>query len=335
MSKDKRRSLLSEKGRHKAVYFSISHQWRPIYSVSFPLNSLSFVWAVLQILFNLKSLIMYLNRLQQDEVFVPALLRPLEELTGMPSRKGLEQAIVSHGKIVNIVSKRYGHIPNELFFGKAEERVIKTGLEYCRQTINRSDRSFSMDFILTDDSQFSVGHRSDAILPMLRFTNSYDGSERTSGHFGFYRKVCSNGLHMARTEIGFSIKHHKNSVHLIMPELEGLFRKFMDNEFYTISDRFHQMMSVELVDIKAFVREVLEQTKLFRYECSDRNDAPSKRAREVIEILDHEAILLGTSPNLWLGYNAFNAVLHRNLKKSFSNQQRLDKQLFETVFEMA
>ena len=265
---------------------------------------------------------------------MPTQVRPLEELTGMPNRKGMEQAIVSNGKIVNVVSKRYGHIPNELFFGKAEARVIKTGLEYRRQTINRLDRSFSMDFILTDSTQFSVGHREDTILPMLRFTNSYDGSERTSGHFGFYRKVCSNGLHVAQMEIGFSIKHHKNSVNLIMPELEGLFQKFMDNEFYTISDKFHQMMTVELLDTKAFVQEVLERTKLFRYECSDQNDAPSKRAREVIDILDREAIALGTTPNLWLGYNAFNAVLHGSLKRSFSRQERLDKQLFEIVYDM-
>ena len=71
---------------------------------------------------------MYLNRLQQDQVFVPAELRSLEELTGMPTRKGMEQAIVSHGKIVNVASKRYGHIPNELFFRKAETRVIKTAV---------------------------------------------------------------------------------------------------------------------------------------------------------------------------------------------------------------
>ena len=192
-----------------------------------------------------------------------------------------------------------------------------------------------MDFILTDSTQFSVGQREDAILPMLRFTNSYDGSERTSGHFGFYRKVCSNGLHVAQMEIGFSIKHHKNSVNLIMPELEGLFQKFMDNEFYTISDNFHQMMTVELLDTKAFVKEVLDKTQLFRYECSDQNDAPSKRAREVIDILDDEATQLGVTPNLWLGYNAFNAVLHSSLKKSFSRQERLDKELFQTVCEMA
>ena len=278
---------------------------------------------------------MYVDSLQQDEVFVPVQIRPLNELTGMPVRKGLEQAVVSNGKIVNIVSHRYGHIPNQLFFKKAEQLLVDADLIYSRKSINRSDRSFSVDFVLTDSTQFSVGQGEDVILPMLRFTNAYDGSERTAGHFGFYRKICSNGLHVAQTEIGFSIKHHKNAVQLIMPELQGLFRRFLDNEFYSISGRFHQMMTVELLDTKDFVREVLERTQLFRYECSDTNDAHSKKAREVLEILDAEALQLGSTPNLWLGYNAFNAVLHRNLKKGFTKQQLLDRQLFETVYEMA
>ncbi|MBO6828857.1 MAG: DUF932 domain-containing protein [Muricauda sp.] len=278
---------------------------------------------------------MYVDNLQQDEVFVPVQIRPLNELTGMPVRKGLEQAVVSNGKIVNIVSQRYGHIPNELFFKKAEQLLIDADLTYSRQSINRSDRSFSVDFVLTDSTQFSVGQGEDVILPMLRFTNAYDGSERTAGHFGFYRKVCSNGLHVARTEIGFSIKHHKHAVQLIMPGLQVLFRRFLDNEFYSTSGRFHRMMTVELLDTKDFVREVLERTQLFRYECSDTNDAPSKKAREVLDILDAEALQLGSTPNLWLGYNAFNSVLHRNLKKGFAKQQQLDRQLFETVYEMA
>jgi hypothetical protein len=42
---------------------------------------------------------------------------------------------------------------------------------------------------------------------MLRFKNSYDGSEKTSGHFGFYREVFTNGLHVVQAEIAFSIKH--------------------------------------------------------------------------------------------------------------------------------
>jgi hypothetical protein len=253
----------------------------------------------------------------------------------MESRRGLENAIISNGKIVNVVSNSYGHIPNQFFFKKAEEMLTDAKLNYHKRTINRNDRSFITDFIIDDNSQFSVKNKEDLILPMLRFKNSYDGSEKTSGHFGFYRKVCSNGLHVSQAEIEFSIKHNKNNTNLIMPRLNNLFDKFLDNEFYTITKKFDQMKEFKIINTKEFVKAILDKTKLFRYECSDKNDNPSKKSREVIEILNCEALLLNEEPNLWLGYNAFNAVLHGVLKKSFSQQERLDKKLFNEVYAMA
>ena len=278
---------------------------------------------------------MYLNNLQQDDIFMFSEMKSLKNLTGIQSRRGLENAIISNGKIVNVVSNSYGHIPNELFFKSAEQMLIDSNLKYHKRTINRSDRSFITDFIIEDDNQFSVKNKEDLILPMLRFKNSYDGSEKTSGHFGFYRKVCSNGLHVSQTEIEFSIKHSKNNTDLIMPRLNLLFDKFLDNEFYTIVKKFNTLKEVEILDTKAFVRKILEKTKLFRYECSDKNDDPSKKSREVIEILNYEALLLNETPNLWLGYNAFNSVLHGTLKKSFSQQEKIDKKLFNEIYEMA
>lgn len=65
------------------------------------------------------------------------------------------------------------------------------------------------------------------------------------------------------------------------------------------------------------------------------NSEPSKKLREVLEILNYEALLLNEEPNLWLGYNAFNAVLHNTLKKTFTQQERLDKILFDEIYEMA
>lgn len=277
---------------------------------------------------------MYLSNLQQDEIFVSSEMRSLKSLTQMESRRGLENAIISNGKIVNLVSNSYGHIPNELFFKKAEEMLIVSKLNYHKRTINRDDRSFITDFIVDDENQFSVKKKEDLILPMLRFKNSYDGSEKTSGHFGFYRKVCSNGLHVAQTEVEFSIKHSKNNTDLIMPRLSHLFDKFLNNEFYTIIQKFDKLRDVEIVDTKEFVREILNRTKLFRFECSDKNDDPSKKSREVLEILNYEALLLNESPNLWLGYNAFNSILHGTLKKSFSQQERFDKKLFDEIYQM-
>lgn len=91
----------------------------------------------------LKSNFMYLSNLQQDEIFVPSEMKSLKSLTQMESRRGLENAIISNGKIVNVVSNSYGHIPNELFFKKAEEMLIDASLAYHRRTVNRNDRSFN------------------------------------------------------------------------------------------------------------------------------------------------------------------------------------------------
>lgn len=277
---------------------------------------------------------MYLDKLTQDEIFVPSETRSLHELTGIKTRRGLENAIISNGKIVNVVSSSYGHIPNELFFKQAEQLLIDGGLSYQKRTINRNDRSFITDFIIVDDNQFNLKNSDDSILPMLRFKNSYDGSEKTSGHFGFYRKVCSNGLHVAQAEIAFSMKHNRNAEELIIPKLQQLFQKFLDNEYYEVLGKFEQMKTIEIIDTKKFVRTLLQEIKLFRYECSDTNEEPSKKSREVLEILDTETVLLGQKPNLWLGYNAFNSVLHNNLKKSFTQQEQLDKKLFETIYAM-
>lgn len=131
---------------------------------------------------------------------------------------------------------------------------------------------------------------------MLRFKSSCDGSEKTSGHFGFYRKVCSNDLYVSHAEIEFSIKYSKNNTHLIMPQLNNLFEKFLDNEFYIINKKFDKMKAFKIVDTKEFVKAIHDKAKLFRYE---RIVTSSKKSREVIEILNYEALMLNEEPNLW------------------------------------
>ena len=277
---------------------------------------------------------MYLDKLTQDEIFVHSEIRSLYELTGIKTRRGFENAIISNGKIVNVVSSSYGHIPNELFFKQAERLLIDGGISYQKRTINRNDRTFTTDFIIVDDNQFNLKNSDDSILPMLRFKNSYDGSEKTSGHFGFYRKVCSNGLHVSQAEIAFSMKHNRNAQELIIPKLHQLFQKFLDNEYYEVLGKFELMKTIEIIDTKKFVRNILQEIKLFRYECSDTNEEPSKKSRMILDLIETETLLLHQKPNLWLGYNAFNSVLHNNLKKSFTQQEKLDKKLFETIYSM-
>jgi hypothetical protein len=101
-----------------------------------------------------------------------------------------------------------------------ERALIESDINYVTQSINRGNRSFAVDYILQDENFVAnVKTGADEILPMLRFTNGYDGSTAPSGRFGFFRKVCSNGLHVAETKIGFKLKHRGNIENIVIPAL--------------------------------------------------------------------------------------------------------------------
>ena len=270
------------------------------------------------------------NQLQNDNVFVKNELISLSAITRLSSRKGLEKAIISENQIVNVVSNSYGHLPNEKFFYEVEAKLIDAGLGYINRSINRDNRSFAVDYILSDDNWLvTVKNGNDRLRPMLRFTNSYDGSCKTSGHFGFYREVCTNGLHVAQSTIGFSVKHKGNIAQVIIPEIKLLVDKFMNNEFYSLHRKFEVLAERPINDLNDFVKITAEHFKLFQFECSEKNVSPSINARMVLDIIQRESTILNSEPNLWHGYNAFNAVLHNKLKKTFEVQKRLDEKLFE------
>lgn len=270
------------------------------------------------------------ERLQNDNVFVRQRIVSLSSLTGIGSRRGLEKAIISENQIVNVVSGSYGHLPNENFFYEVEAKLIDAGIGYVTRSINRDNRSFVVDYILSDDKWIvRVKNGIDRLRPMLRFTNSYDGSCRTSGHFGFFREVCTNGLHTAHSKIGFSVKHRGDIAQVVIPEINELVEKFMSNEFYSMHRKFEVMAEKPIRDLKKFVKVTADNFKLFQFECSEKNLEPSKNARLVIEGIEKEAWLLRSKPNYWLGYNAFNAILHNKLKKTFEVQKNLDADIFE------
>ena len=278
----------------------------------------------------------FISRLQNDDVMVKNQIIELSKFIGIPTRKGLEQAIISNGTLVNVVSMQYGHLPNQAFFGEVERQLKEANINYVTRSINRDDRSFSVDYILHDDNlTVEVKNNNDKILPMLRFTNSYDGSNKTSGHFGFYREVCSNGLHVAQSEIGFSVKHRGSIAELVMPEISSLIEKFMSNEYYEISRKFETLAKTAIKDVNAFVKAIADDLGIFKFDASATNAEPSLNARLVIDTITKESRILGVEPNLWLGYNAFNEILHDKLKKTFDQQANIDSKIFEHILEMA
>jgi len=274
--------------------------------------------------------------LQQDDVFKANYITSLQGLTGLEPRQGLENVVISNNKIVNVVSDSYGHLPNEKFFIEVEHKLIDADIKYVTRSINRDDRSFVVDYILSDDSyHIAVKNGKDIIRPMLRFTNSYDGSCKKSGHFGFFRQVCGNGLHVSEWHIGFSVKAKGNIEQIVLPHIGDLVNAFMDNEYYTLKKKFDVLAERPISDLKGFVKYICDKTEIFQYEKSDKNPDPSLNAQTVIDTVHREANLLGQRPSLWLGYNAFNELLHGKLKQTFEKQKKSDGKLFETVLSLS
>jgi hypothetical protein len=274
--------------------------------------------------------------MQNDDIFVDSEIKSFPELIGMPTRKGMEKAVVSNGKVVNIVSDVYGHLPNEKFFLVVEEKLINADVEYNKRSINRDDRSFAVDYILNDDRYIiDVANGKDIIKPMLRFVNSYDGSCKTSGNFGYFRQVCTNGLHVAETKMSFSVKHKGSICDFVLPEIDMLVSEFMNNEYYTLKPKAEFLSGAIISDVQKFVKQVCNETAIFKYEISDKNPEPRLNATIVADSILAEAKYLNVEPNMWLGYNAFNEILHNKFQKSFDVQRNIDNKLFEYVNELA
>lgn len=278
----------------------------------------------------------FVSKLQKDDVYVPNKIVPFNTISSIPSRKGYDNVIISNGKIVNVVSDQYGHLPNDIFFKQAEQKLIESGMKFATRTINRDDRSFVVDFILNDDKYvIKVKNGLDKISPMIRLTNSYDGSNKTSGHFGFYREVCTNGLHVAQSQLKFNLKHRGAILELVMPQVNELVHTFISNEYYDISRKFEVLAETTIKDLEGFVKLTTEKINLFKFEKSEKNAEPSLNSRMVLDIINKESALFGSEPTLWHGYNAFNEVLHTKLKKTFEQQKNIDAKLFDAIFEMA
>lgn len=284
------------------------------------------------------------GKLQQDNIFINPELKSVSELTGYDTRLGIENFLLVDkvpGKpedgriIISNVSDKYGFLANEVFYPQIEERLEGAGIEYVKRSINRQNRSFSVDYILQDESMHvNIKKGKDKIKPMIRVVNSYDGSNQTTGHFGFFREICSNGLHIADTQLKFKIRHRGDMMEIVMPKLEDLVAAFMDNEYYSLHKKFEILSETPITDLENFVKYTLGKTGLFKYEKSEKNpEEASIGAQFVIDIVTAEAKELGTAPNLWLGYNAFNEYIHTQNNKQFLLQETADRKLFDAILE--
>lgn len=303
---------------------------------------------------------LYLNKAQQnDNVNAKVEILPTSDFYGgRDVASKMAQTIISNDRVVHTCSPTYGLLKNESFFGKMEEQLNAENLQYKVRSFNHNDSRFSVDYILNDDNkQIIVNDQKnngvdDTIVPMIRLTNSYDGSAKTAGYLGFFRKVCHNGLHMATTQMEFKIKHTVGNMEVFIPNIEELMKRFLDNELFSITDKI-QKMKTHFIDEKhldQWIKQLAKEEKVWvdegekRYfkrlqEAQDkgldiskvRPAHQSKNIDEVKGILLRDANNTGVEPNAWLVYSAFNEYIHAKVNNTFEKQKDIDTRVFNNV----
>lgn len=241
--------------------------------------------------------------------------------------------ILANGKVVQTCSNSYGLLKNEDFFKAFEAKMNEEHIEFKAVYKNVDDCQFTADYIL--DGELSVKTKADTIQPKIRLINSYDGSCKTMGFLGFYRQVCSNGLHALRYEVDFKLKHTETSISLAVPNLHEMLDKYQKTEGVKIVRRFQTLAEVPVPyhQVKAIVQAIATDTKLFKFEKSDKNSDPSLNAQFVLDVVAKEARTFQTVPNRWIVYNAFNEWLFNDQRNTKTEAMRteIDSKLFAAV----
>lgn len=305
----------------------------------------------------------YLNKENQDDnVYGKVeLLKTSDFFSGLPVAQKMANVIISNDRVVHTCSPTYALLDNKDFFGKMENELIDEGLNYKRRSFNHGDARFSVDYILEDDSKVIVVNDQkakgvdDTIVPMIRLTNSYDGSAKTAGYLGFFRKVCHNGLHMTTTQLEFKLKHTKGNMEMFIPNIEELMKRFLDNEVFTIKDKI-QTMKTHFIDEKQldkWIKDLALQERVWvdnsekRYlERLEKATAEGKDISKVLpastsanvdivrNIIVRDANATGVEPNAWLMYSAFNEFIHSNGSTVFDKLKVTDTGVFNNISNM-
>ena len=273
----------------------------------------------------------------------------------------MDKVIISNNRVVHACSPSYGLLTNQDFFGKMEEELELEGLQFKTRSFNHNDSRFSVDYILDDDSKIITVNDQrnngidDTIVPMIRLTNSYDGSLKTAGYLGFFRKICHNGLHMTTTQLEFKVKHTKGKMKLFIPNIEQLVQNFLSNEMFSIQDKIQKMQThfIDEKQIENWIKELAKQERVWidnseenylkrlqKAEQSGKDISKVSPAKDspnietVKSILIRDAETTGVEPNAWLLYSAFNEFIHSNTSQVFTNQKELDTKVFNSIADI-
>jgi hypothetical protein len=252
--------------------------------------------------------------------------------------KGIDKVIVSNGKVVNVCSGDYGLLTNKNFFGAFEKHLQEEHINFTVKYRNINDKQFTADYILDGSIDINPKFQNrykDIIQPKIRLINSYDGNLKTAAFVSFFRQVCSNGLHALRNELAFSLKHRSNIVELSFPSLTTMLNTYRKSEGINVIRRFEVLAEspVNTLDVQDIIKKITEQTNIFKFEKSDKNEDMSINAKFVYDVVNRETTHFNIKPNAWIIYNAFNEWIHNEERnqKTETKRNELDTKVFQTI----
>jgi DNA-binding Xre family transcriptional regulator len=260
-----------------------------------------------------------------------------------PAASHISNTILSNGKIVNMVSADYGFISNQDFFGKFEQKLREERIQFEAKYTNYDDARFTADYILDGELFIKPEHKGkygivDSIKPKLRLTNSYDGKVPLAGYFGFFRQICSNGLHAQVNDLAFQKRRTRSNIEIIFPTMSEMIEQYKKNDQVKIFRKYEVLAekTIKKSELENIVKHFITSENLFKFEKSDKNPEPSIQSQFVLDTIAKECDTLHVKPNAWIVYNSINEWIYsdeRN-KKDDGMRRNLDLKVFNKFEKM-
>lgn len=256
--------------------------------------------------------------MKREELFFPVEMVDTEGILGhFPNgmaivapkhQKAIVATVDGQPKIVNFPSAGYGLIPMIDILVPFEEELIKE-FQFEATYLVREDSKFAVTYIL-EGRNLLIGKTkfNDELKPQIKLFHSYDSSTIFHLMFGYWRKVCTNGLMGWMNESNLAISHTSEEVKMLIPLCMDAIRNFAEKskDFSQVYEDLTDRMIVKWEDRVVEVMEATNQMKSYK--------------NDIIERINFEHSSNKITITDWLIYNAFNYQINHK-----SEAQELDK----------
>lgn len=223
--------------------------------------------------------------------------------------------------IVNLASPSYGLHSTTDLFGRLEDQMagkLDFEVEYSHEGYKRFFADYTLKGRMT--SIGSLSFKEDKIAPKIRVMHSYDSWIPFTFSVGFWRQICSNGLHGYRFDQKARVKNTVNATpeiyRIMVDEMQALIDSV--NQIEVV---YHDMANREIANWTERITEVINATAF-----------PAKQLDAVTQrlMMEHHQGLAMTD---WLVYNAFNYQLNHNASIGVDEYKKmeLDRAVFDVL----